>query len=407
MKEKERLTWFLSVLKALGDLNCKVCHDYLNGISRFSWLTLSSEGDSGIKRQGKLYALELQLHSSSPLFPEVFTASGTISDGRYQGRCQSCGREYRYLYQSKSGSPGHLFIGARAEPGLLSKPSAPVQKPVSSKAELSSASKVGVLKGSSTPLEFSPETLVEHEELLAGPPLGSDWVRQLKHKWTVNLELSKASLQDFIPTPQALWLEVDSELSHRRQLDALGLERKSGEVVFHARGRRLLSVQPHLRQMCQGKPHGWLTRREGEIDSYDESGKLTASWEGDEEMLSFGPRYCVGRRPMGPGGLWGSAEPDLRVAVRQTGETRTLPENLFVNRTCFLVSGDILWCICENQTVLRAYNLHSRKVVKEISPLPDGFRSPHRGGKVQFLSAYGTDIYLVSTAGFVAIFGLS
>ena len=237
--------------------------------------------------------------------------------------------------------------------------------------------------------------------------MGSDWATGLEHKWTVSLDLSNASIQDFIPTPQALWLEVDSELSCQRQIDAFGLQRESGEVVFHSRGRRLLSVQPDLRQMFQGEPHGRLPQREGEVQSFDGNGKLTASWKGDEEMLSFGPRYCVGRRPMGPGGLWGCAEPDLRVAVRQTGETRTLPNNLFVNRTCFLVSGDVLWCVCESQKVLRAYDLHSRKVVKEISPLPDAFRSIRRGSKVPFLSAYGTDIYLISTAGFIAAFGQS
>ncbi len=423
MSEKERLAWFLSVLKTLGDLNCAVCHAYLNGISRFSWLPLSSDGDSGLKRQGELYALELELHSSSPLFPEVFAVSGTISDGRYQGRCRSCGREYRYIYQAKGGSPGRLFIGAKAEPGLLPKPSEPSPEPVSSpvrqagrppqpsssssKGELSSAPKKVFLKGSSSPMEFSPERLAEHERLLAGPPLRSDWARQLKHRWTANFNLSRAFFQDFIPTPQVVWFEVDSQHSYRRQLDALGLTRESGEVVFHSRGSRLLSIQPHLRPMCQEPAHGRLTRREGGIDSYDKSGKLTASWKGDEEMLSFGPRYCVGSRPMGPGGLWGCAEPELRVTARHTGETRTLPANLFVNRTCYLVSGDILWCVCENQTILRGYNLHSRKVVREISPLPDELRSNHRDGKIQFLSAYGTDIYLASSAGFVAVFGAS
>ena len=150
-------------------------------------------------------------------------------------------------------------------------------------------------------------------------------------------------------------------------------------------------------------PWGWLVQQGTTIKSFDREAKLTCQYRG-LELLSAGPRFVVGQHPSDPGGIWGAAEPALGAFDRWTGKGLSLSRKHFESRRCFCVSGDVLWCVCESEKVLRGYDLAGRKVVKEITPLPIQSSPSHLPAKIQFFAKYGCDLYLTSKKGHLVAF---
>lgn len=537
-REQEGPAWLSSLLETVGGLECDTCLGYLDGISKFAHIFGPGDGVAYVLREGEFFLLDIHLHASSPIFPDVFNATGYRGGGRYKGRCRGCGRQYRWEYEPKDAAPGRFRMGCRSEPEHIPPPKpaatsvpptsagprpAPPRKRPPPRPLPPLATEDVVQVGTENAGDFSQANADAHEHALLGPPPGSNWATQIEHRWTARLGVTAASIWEFIITPQTVWLEVHSRPAMTLESDVYGLDKKTAEVSFHARGKHLTAANAHIallrskskpkgflgvangrgtalwhsqypanhmsltpsavvasadfsenlviatnplneaptnwedlsaqsawhvrkiysrrgfwvveyrggerrlevRRACdntviwQREPgddgvyvhadgHGWLAGMggfDGKVESYDSNGELLATWQTREVLHSLGPRFCVGRLPLAEGGIWGAPEPPLRVTDRRTGESRALPQDLFPNRTCFIVSGDVLWCVCENQRVLRAYDLVSRKVVREISPLPSGPHSTHRSNKIQSMAAYGTDLYITSKAGLILAFG--
>ncbi len=150
-------------------------------------------------------------------------------------------------------------------------------------------------------------------------------------------------------------------------------------------------------------PWGWVVRQHKKIRSYRRDGELACEFPGPGQ-LSCGPRFVVGQYKGEIGGIWGAAEPSLGAFDRWTGESLALSQSHFRNRRCFCLSGDVLWCVCESETFLRGYDLASKKLVREITPLPIQAGPRRSPAKIQFFAKYHRDLYLTSKAGYLLAF---
>ncbi len=524
MTEDEKMRrelWRLSLDSVLPNA-CESCKGVFDAIEQFSWLPLSSDGEMVCESTASFHLIQLELHSSSRLFSEVFDSRTSLTEGLFQGKCPECGRWFKYMYQPKSGDPGTLSVGRShswtKQPSAREAvpPEALKLHPKPQVKTLSTPDTVAVIERTVT---SSTEREAHYSNALAGPPPGSRWSEGIDHRWTVHWD-DNVSFEKIRMAPETVWVQTHRPAAERFRPDVTVFHHDTGDTLNQWQNVELLALNANValilkksgsnglvgldsysgkrlweleERWCRGSlsadavvvacpdgghlvsaplldagrrlgewrnlsepgewkvesvsswgtfwvinyrgpgrrfevrnpvdlsvlwsgvcasyeqvyvtpdPHGWVVQRDRDFQVYDHEARCVHEFSGPE-LISMGPRFIVGQYPMGEGSLWGCAEPGLVAYNRWSGVQVPLPREAFQQRRCYGVSGDVLWCVCENETVLRGYDLSGGRVVKEFKPLPLPEAQRRRGG-IQAIRVYGKSLYVPSKAGSLMKFG--